>query len=132
MHKVNPGVWDVMVRKEEAHGLTGIISFKRSQYNPPIITWLDEFIESVPAESVLATRRLADAHTAAKLQTPRTIELSGAITGSASFDGSANITINTTLANRAFGESLEQETVSITKFNELQKELAELKALVAT
>ncbi|KZQ44733.1 Decoration protein [Klebsiella aerogenes] len=41
-----------------------------------------------------ATAGAAD--TAAKLATPRTITLTGAVTGSASFDGSGNITINTT------------------------------------
>ena len=37
--------------------------------------------------------------TATKLQTARTISLSGDVTGSASFDGSKNITITTELAN---------------------------------
>lgn len=38
----------------------------------------------------------ANAVSATKLQTPRTITLNGDISGSASFDGSSNITINTT------------------------------------
>lgn len=37
-----------------------------------------------------------NAGTATKLQTPRTITLSGSVSGSASFDGSSNITITTT------------------------------------
>lgn len=37
-----------------------------------------------------------NANTASKLATARTITLSGSVTGSATFDGSANITINTT------------------------------------
>ncbi|UQD52298.1 hypothetical protein C0971_09960 [Bacillus methanolicus] len=40
-----------------------------------------------------------NAATASKLQTARTISLSGDVSGSASFDGSANATINATLAN---------------------------------
>lgn len=39
--------------------------------------------------------------TATKLQTSRNISLSGDVTGSASFDGSKNVTINTNLANVA-------------------------------
>ena len=39
--------------------------------------------------------------TATKLQTARTIALSGDVTGSASFNGSANVTITTNLANVA-------------------------------
>ena len=40
-----------------------------------------------------------NAASATKLQTARTISLSGDVTGSASFDGSQNITINTTVGN---------------------------------
>lgn len=40
-----------------------------------------------------------NATTASKLQTARTITLSGDVSGSASFDGSSNITINTTVAD---------------------------------
>ena len=42
-----------------------------------------------------------NAATATKLQTARTISLSGDVTGSASFDGSKNVTITTDLANVA-------------------------------
>lgn len=37
--------------------------------------------------------------TATKLQTPRTISLTGGVTGSGQFDGSGNLTITTTVAN---------------------------------
>ena len=40
-----------------------------------------------------------NAATATKLATSRTIGLSGDVTGSASFDGSANVTITATVAN---------------------------------
>jgi hypothetical protein len=40
-----------------------------------------------------------NASTASKLQTARTVTLSGDVTGSTSFDGSSNVTITTTLAN---------------------------------
>ncbi len=43
-----------------------------------------------------------NAATATKLQTPRNIAISGAVSGSANFDGSGNITINTT-SNNAIG-----------------------------
>lgn len=41
----------------------------------------------------------ANVATASRLTTPRTITLSGNVTGSAQFDGSANITISTTISN---------------------------------
>jgi len=47
------------------------------------------------ARNITATL-LGNANTASALQTARTISLAGDLTGSASFDGSANITINTT------------------------------------
>ena len=47
------------------------------------------------ARNITATL-LGNANTASALQTARTISLTGDLTGSASFDGSANITINTT------------------------------------
>ena len=47
------------------------------------------------ARNITATL-LGNADTASTLQTARTISLAGDLTGSASFDGSANITINTT------------------------------------
>ena len=40
-----------------------------------------------------------NATSATRLQNARTIQLTGAVTGQASFDGSQNIQINTTLAN---------------------------------
>ncbi|MGR1806697.1 hypothetical protein ACUX4S_17745 [Salmonella enterica] len=43
-----------------------------------------------------ASGSVANAETADKLSTARTITLTGAVTGSASFDGSANVTIETT------------------------------------
>lgn len=49
-----------------------------------------------------------NASTATKLATARTISLSGAVTGSASFDGSGNITINTT-------SNITNEIISIQK-----------------
>ena len=43
---------------------------------------------------------------ATKLQTARTISLSGDVTGSASFDGTSNITINTTVGNASHNHTL--------------------------
>ncbi|WP_228157978.1 phage tail protein [Acinetobacter baumannii] len=46
--------------------------------------------------------KTANAVSASKLQTPRNIAISGAVSGSANFDGSGNITINT-ISNNAIG-----------------------------
>ena len=50
-------------------------------------------------KATTATTCTGNAATATKLQTARTIALSGDVTGSASFNGSANVTITTNLAN---------------------------------
>lgn len=47
----------------------------------------------------LQTSVTGNAGTATKLQIERTVSVSGAVSGSASFDGSQDVTINTTLAN---------------------------------
>ncbi|WP_437795567.1 hypothetical protein [Mitsuokella multacida] len=47
-----------------------------------------------------------NAATATKLQTPRTISLTGNATGSANFDGSDNVSINTTVSQAANAESI--------------------------
>lgn len=47
---------------------------------------------------------IGNASTASRLQIARKISLGGAVSGNANFDGSANITINTTLANIAIVE----------------------------
>lgn len=49
--------------------------------------------------STITINNVANATAADKLKTGRTIALSGAVTGSATFDGSANKTISTTLSN---------------------------------
>ena len=51
------------------------------------------------AETTITVNNVANAATADKLTTGRTIALSGAVTGSVTFDGSANKTISTTLSN---------------------------------
>lgn len=48
-----------------------------------------------PAQTTVS----GNAGTATKLQTPRTIALTGAVSGSTTFDGSSNVSINSTLAN---------------------------------
>ena len=53
----------------------------------------------------LQTTVSGNAATASKLQTARTISLAGEVTGSASFDGSKNISIQTTLTNPGIDEN---------------------------
>lgn len=52
------------------------------------------------------TSAVANATTATKLETARTISLSGDVTGSASFDGSANATITATVADDSHNHTI--------------------------
>ena len=52
---------------------------------------------------------LGNAATASRLQNARTISLTGRVTGSASFDGSSNISIDSTVARARFGDSSNEE-----------------------
>lgn len=70
-----------------------ILSKLTNYINQPLLTTSNVTFNNVTANLI------GNASTASKLQTARTIQLTGDATGSASFDGSANISINTALAN---------------------------------
>lgn len=53
--------------------------------------------------------------TATKLQTARTISLSGDVAGSASFDGSKNVTITTDLVTQTYSKTSNGVTVKLVK-----------------
>ena len=55
-----------------------------------------KFYIDVATGSGTSKRVVLNAGTADKLRTPRTISLTGAVTGSGNFDGSNNLTIDTT------------------------------------
>lgn len=64
-------------------------------------------------------RHLADVHgnsaTATKLQTARSISLAGDVTGSASFDGSKNVSITANLATQTYSKTANGVTVKLVK-----------------
>ena len=68
------------------------------------------------------SNNLVDANSAAKLETARSIGLSGDVSGSASFDGSANATITATVANHLRNDSDDTTVGNIT----IDKTLPEL------
>ena len=62
----------------------------------------DSFVHTVGNQTISGVKKfnstiVGNIDTADRLKTPRTIELDGDITGSVSFDGSSNVTINTTI-----------------------------------
>jgi hypothetical protein len=75
---------DLAQDKLSFHGTSGEIDITRSKVD-----------NDVRITMSLPTSISANASTATKLATPRTIAISGAVSGSASFDGSESITINT-------------------------------------
>jgi phage-related tail fiber protein len=90
--RINQSYEQIAIQPEQTSGTGSSVVFYSSQ----------GFVASLPS----GTQTVAsydsyngNAATATKLQTARTISLSGDVTGSASFDGSANATISATLAN---------------------------------
>jgi hypothetical protein len=75
---------DLAQDKLSFHGTSGEIDITRSKVDNDV-----RITMSLPSSIS------ANASTATKLATPRTIAISGAVSGSASFDGSESITINT-------------------------------------
>ena len=67
------------------------------------ITLLNEAGNTIFPGQVTATSFNGNATSATRLQNARTVQLTGAVTGQANFDGSTNIQINTTLANQPKG-----------------------------
>lgn len=61
-------------------------------------------------DKVLINPDQANAETATKLQTARSITLTGDATGSVSFDGSANVTITTTVADNSHNHTIANVT----------------------
>lgn len=77
--------------------LTGLLS---SNTDIKTLTWVyaQKFVGADGGNAIFQ----GNASTSTKLETPRNIAISGAVSGSANFDGSGNITINT-ISNNAIG-----------------------------
>lgn len=59
----------------------------------------DSATTATKADSATTAKSASKANTAGSLETKRTISLTGAVTGSGTFDGSQNVTINTTASS---------------------------------
>lgn len=82
-------------------GSTTAVSFNGTANIQPGVTGTLKVANGGTGATSLANITVGNATTAEKLKTARTITLSGAVTGSASFNGSANITITTTASSAA-------------------------------
>lgn len=108
-------------RLQLATDFNGVGSFRRVRTSGVWSDWV-RIVDENGGNAVSANR----------LATPRTITLTGAVTGSVSFDGSTNVTVNTTLTNRvSTGNSDEEGNLYKAKIDQLQKEVDELKEIVA-
>lgn len=96
----------------KGNGTTGTLITQDTTYSASTTTPKANGTASVGNETAYArgdhvhpsqTTISGNAGTATKLQTARNIKLTGAVTGQASFDGSANISINTTMQSGLSG-----------------------------
>ena len=81
-------------------GFSGITAAAQSFDGSANITFA---VTAVPANLLTGTASINTTGSAAKLTTARAIALSGAVTGTANFDGSAAVTIATTLGDIDLG-----------------------------
>lgn len=106
--KTSNGVFDLYIQKQEAYDDLEVTLLEKGSYmSGTKITWGNTTVSSLPSTTDFPTYKDAtwlpvsgNAATATKLATARTISLSGDVAGSASFDGSQNITITTTAAQK--------------------------------
>ena len=64
-----------------------------------VADWASSAATATKADSATTANSASKANTAGSLETKRTISLTGAVTGSGTFDGSQNVTINTTASS---------------------------------
>ena len=106
--KTSNGVFDLYIQKQEAYDDLEVTLLEKGSYmSGTTITWVNATVSTLPNTTDFPTYKDAtwlpvsgNAATATKLATARTISLSGDVAGSASFDGSQNITITTTAAQK--------------------------------
>ena len=97
--KTATSTWEVYGKYSEVWGTAIVhsLSGEGVDYNGITITWNMTNLSALPSNTTQVSYigNVGWASSAAKLATARTITLSGAVTGSVSFDGSTNVTIAT-------------------------------------
>lgn len=98
--------WEIYVTKVGNYDNLQVHGFNDPYNDFPNIVWHENIqVSAVPSGAIQATKRvltndtIGNAATATKLETPRTIALTGDVTGSASFDGATNASIAAVVAD---------------------------------
>ena len=108
------GTWGVGVFDDSANAMMGV------RYSGVNVFYTDHLGNLNVTSSVTAPKFRGtlegNADSASKLQTARNIAITGAVSGNANFDGSGNITINTT-ANNAIGVGQSWQDVTTQRAN---------------
>lgn len=106
--KRNIGITGAVTGTATGFDGTGNINIPTTLLNP------DYLNKVVPISKGGTGTTTGNVPTATKLQTARTITLSGTVKGSASFDGTKNVTINTTQGNKVLYDNASGTTGTIT------------------
>lgn len=103
--KSEDGVFDLYVQKQESYDNLEVTILEKGSYMAGTkITWGNTTVSSLPSTTDFPTYKDAtwlpvsgNAATATKLATARTISLTGDATATGSFDGTANLSLSTTV-----------------------------------
>lgn len=103
--KTSNGVFDLYIQKQEAYDNLEVTILEKGSYMAGTkITWGNTTVSSLPSTTDFPTYKDAtwlpvsgNAATATKLETARTISLTGDATATGSFDGGSNLSLSTTV-----------------------------------
>lgn len=102
--KTATSTWNLWGEKSESYDSLTCVRFQKADQGSVTVTFKNGHSATVPSG---ATKAIPGGVTgkATKLQTARTISLTGDVSGSASFDGSSNVSISATVADNSHNHS---------------------------
>ena len=102
--KTATSTWNLWGEKSESYDSLTCVRFQKADQGSIAVTFKNGHSATVPSGATKAVPGGVMGE-AAKLQTARTISLTGDVTGSASFDGSRNISISASVADNSHSHS---------------------------
>lgn len=105
IYKSATSTWDLYIQKTEGYDDPYVVRYHKTGYDSGLtLSWKSVQASSVPSGAIQATPG-GYVQYATQLQNARTISLTGDVTGSASFNGTANVSITATVADSSHNHS---------------------------
>lgn len=102
--KTATSTWNLWGEKSESYDSLTCVRFQKADQGSVSVTFKNGHSTTVPSGATKAVPG-GVIRNAVKLQTARTISLTGDVSGSASFDGTSNVSINATVADNSHSHS---------------------------